>query len=202
MSATTSNHLFPVFLKLEQMHLLLIGGGVVALEKLHAVIQNSPATKIKLVAKSVNPDIEDIAETHTNISIHQRAYHVTDMDDVDLVISALDDPAVTETIRNDAKNAGLLINAADKPSLCDFYLGSVVKKGQLKIAISTNGKSPTVAKRVKEVLNDSFPDEINETGNFDKKRTKFYWELDGSGNAYPLHQETNSFMGMRCACGL
>ncbi|MBP6238081.1 MAG: TSUP family transporter [Saprospiraceae bacterium] len=163
MSATTSNHLFPVFLKLEQMHLLLIGGGAVALEKLHSIIQNSPATKVKIVAKSVNPEIEEIAETHTNISIHQRAYHVTDMDDVDLVISALNDPAITETIRSDAKNAGLLINAADKPALCDFYLGSVVKKGQLKIAISTNGKSPTVAKRVKEVLNDSFPDEINET---------------------------------------
>jgi len=43
---------------------------------------------------------------------------------------------------------------------------------------------------------------MNEIGNTDKKRTKFYWELDGSGNAYPLHQETNSFMGMRCACGL
>jgi hypothetical protein len=43
---------------------------------------------------------------------------------------------------------------------------------------------------------------MNEIGNTDKKRTKFYWELDGSGNAYPLYQETNSFMGMRCACGL
>ena len=106
MSATTSNHLFPVFLKLEQMHLLLIGGGAVALEKLHAIIQNSPATKVKIVAKPVNPEIEEIAETHTNISIHQRAYHVTDMDDVDLVISALNDPAITETIRSDAKNAG------------------------------------------------------------------------------------------------
>ena len=57
----------------------------------------------------------------------------------------------------------MLLNASDKPSLCDFYLGSVVKKGQLKIAISTNGKSPTVAKRIKEVLSESFPEEINET---------------------------------------
>ncbi|MGB4837809.1 MAG: TSUP family transporter [Saprospiraceae bacterium] len=163
MSASKSNHLFPVFLKMEQLHLLLIGGGTVALEKLHAVIHNSPATKIKIVAKTINPEIEDIAETNENIQIHQRAYHVTDMDDVDLVISALDDPLMTEEIRRNAKDAGLLINAADRPALCDFYLGSVVKKGQLKIAISTNGKSPTVAKRVKEVLNDSFPEEINET---------------------------------------
>ncbi|MFZ1748885.1 MAG: TSUP family transporter [Saprospiraceae bacterium] len=160
---TTSNHLFPIFLKLEQMHLLLVGGGTVALEKLQAVIQNSPMTKVKIVAKSIHPDIEDIAEIHQSITLLRKPYHFTDLDDVDLVISALDDPSMTEIVRRDAKDAGLLINAADKPSLCDFYLGSVVRKGQLKIAISTNGKSPTVAKRVKEVLNDSFPDEINET---------------------------------------
>jgi len=55
-----------------------------------------------------------------------------------------------------------LVNAADKPDLCDFYLSSVVQKGDLKIAISTNGKSPTIAKRIKEVLNDSLPAEIDE----------------------------------------
>jgi uncharacterized protein len=157
------NHLFPIFLKLEQLHLLLVGGGVVALEKLHAILNNSPKSKVKIVAKEINPEIEELAETHPNIFLHKKCYHETDLDDVDLVISAVDDPKTSEIIRNDAKNAGLLINAADKPELCDFYLGSVVKKGQLKIAISTNGKSPTVAKRVKEVLQDSFPDEINET---------------------------------------
>jgi uncharacterized protein len=53
-----------------------------------------------------------------------------------------------------------MINAADKPELCDFYLGSVVRKGSVKIAISTNGKSPTIAKRLKEVINDMLPDEM------------------------------------------
>ncbi|MNI31762.1 Siroheme synthase [compost metagenome] len=57
----------------------------------------------------------------------------------------------------------ILFNAADKPDLCDFYLGSIVTKGNLKVAISTNGKSPTIAKRVKELFNDLLPAEIDET---------------------------------------
>ena len=63
--------------------------------------------------------------------------------------------------RDAANEKGILVNAADKPELCDFYLGSVVQKGNLKIAISTNGKSPTIAKRLKEVLNETLPDEID-----------------------------------------
>ena len=58
---------------------------------------------------------------------------------------------------------GLLINVADKPELCDFYLGAVVQKGDLKIAISTNGKSPTIAKRLKEILNEGIPAELDDT---------------------------------------
>ena len=57
---------------------------------------------------------------------------------------------------------GKLVNVADKPELCDFYLGSIVKKGSVKIAISTNGKSPTIAKRLKEVINDLIPEEMED----------------------------------------
>ena len=68
---------------------------------------------------------------------------------------------LAEQIRNDAKQKGKLINAADKPSLCDFYLGSVITKGDIKIAISTNGKSPTLARRLKEFFNEVLPDELD-----------------------------------------
>ncbi|HSN61984.1 MAG TPA: TSUP family transporter, partial [Ferruginibacter sp.] len=87
-------------------------------------------------------------------------YHEDDMDGADIVIAAVNDREVSEQISIDARQKGKLVNAADKPDLCDFYLGSVVQKGSLKIAISTNGKSPTVAKRLKEVLNDMIPDEM------------------------------------------
>ncbi|MES1216764.1 MAG: TSUP family transporter, partial [Bacteroidota bacterium] len=73
---------------------------------------------------------------------------------------AVNDKALAGQIKKDANEKGLLVNVADKPELCDFYLGSVVKKGSLKIAISTNGKSPTIAKRLKEVINDMIPHEM------------------------------------------
>jgi siroheme synthase-like protein len=152
--------LFPVFLKLETLSLLIIGGGNVALEKLQAVLANSPKTVIRLVAVSIDERIRAIAANYPDISLNQKPYHVTDLIGVDILIVAVNDIALGEKIRNDAKERGLLINVADKPTLCDFYLGSIVQKGNLKIAISTNGKSPTVAKRLKEVLNEIIPAEM------------------------------------------
>ena len=184
LKSTNSNLLFPVFLKLEQLNLLIIGGGKIAKEKLDAVLANSPATKIKLVGKEIIPGIKELATTHRNISLHERPYHINDFDDADLVIAAVNDLYFARQLQKDARQKEKLINIADKPELCDFYLSSVVKKGNLKIAISTNGKSPTVAKRLKQAFSEVIPDEIDETlqnisdirsnmeGNFDVKVRK------------------------------
>ena len=154
------NNLFPVFLKLEDLKLLIIGGGNVGLEKLQAVIQNSPGTSIRLVSLTIHEKIYEIAKDHTNITIEQRLYSISDFDDADLIIAAVNNLKTSEQIRDDAHQKGKLVNVADKPELCDFYLSSVVRKGNLKIAISTNGKSPTIAKRLKEVITNMIPDEM------------------------------------------
>lgn len=156
------NNLFPIFLKLEQLSVLIVGGGNVGLEKLSAVVSNSPATKISLVALSINNDIGILAQKHNNIKLTERAFEADDLTGADIVIIAVNDPELSRSIRDEAKQKGKLVNVADKPELCDFYLGSIVKKGDLKIAISTNGKSPTVAKRIKEVIGELIPDEIED----------------------------------------
>ncbi len=156
------NKLFPVFLKLENLSLLIIGGGNVALEKLNAVLNNSPQTKIRLVAIEVSNAIKEIAAEKSNIKLIERAYVIEDFDDADVVIAAVNDLEVSKQIKSDAQLKGKLANVADKPELCDFYLGSIVKKGSVKIAISTNGKSPTIAKRLKEVINDLIPEEMED----------------------------------------
>ncbi|HMJ48138.1 MAG TPA: TSUP family transporter [Ferruginibacter sp.] len=158
----TDNNLFPVFLKLENLKLLIVGGGKVALEKLHAVIQNSPATKITMVAIDFSEATRSAAEHHPGIELIERAYESSDLDNVDIIIIAVNDPLTSMLIRNDAQIRGKLVNVADQPHLCDFYLGSIVKKGNLKIAISTNGKSPTVAKRLKESFNELLPAVLDE----------------------------------------
>jgi siroheme synthase-like protein len=156
----TGNNLFPVFLKLENLRLLIVGGGNVALEKLKAVMQNSPNTSIRMVAMEFLDEIRSIASSHHKIELTERPYQTSDLDGRDIVISAVDSGAVSEYIRQDARDRGILINVADTPQLCDFYLGSVVRKGNLKIAISTNGSSPTIAKRLREEISEMIPDEM------------------------------------------
>lgn len=161
-SEQDANFLFPVFLKLEKLNLLIVGGGYVGQEKLNAVIQNSPKTNIRLVAMHISDDIKNIALKYPNINLVEKTYEAIDIDGADIVIAALNDAIVSEQVSIDAKQKGKLVNVADKPDLCDFYLSSVVQKGNLKIAISTNGKSPTIAKRIKEFLNEVLPGNINE----------------------------------------
>jgi uncharacterized protein len=161
-STKESNKLFPVFMKLEQLRLLVVGGGVIGLEKLTAVIDNSPATQVKLVAPFISEGVRALAEKHSNITLVEREYLSQDLANIDLVIVAINDKVVSHAIQKDVKAQGKLVNVADTPALCDFYLGSIVKKGNLKIAISTNGKSPTIAKRLKEMLTDILPSQVDD----------------------------------------
>ena len=178
-----TNTLFPVFIKLEKLRLLIVGGGFIGLEKLQAVINNSPATNITLVGITISDDIKTLAANYPNITLLEKAYHISDLENKDLVIAAVNDIELATIIAADTKQKGLLINAADKPDLCDFYLGSIVKKGNLKIAISTNGKSPTIAKRVKEMMNDILPDQIDELlNNMQKYREQLKGDFENKVN--------------------
>jgi siroheme synthase-like protein len=159
---TNSNKLFPVFLKLEQLHVLIVGGGKIGLEKITAVLSNSPATRVVLVAPEILPAILDFQARYPNLEIRKREFFPSDLTGINLVISAVGKRDVSEQIRIQAAEHNILLNVADTPDLCDFYLGSVVKKGDLKIAISTNGRSPTMARRLKEMLNEVFPSELQD----------------------------------------
>lgn len=157
------NPLFPIFLKANQLKVLIVGGGYVALEKLTALWNNSLEAEVKLVAPEVKKEIKDFLNTDKQIEISERKFEVEDLEGIDWVIIAVGEIGLSEAIRIEAKKQNLLVNVADKPNLCDFYLGSIVTKGNLKLAISTNGKSPTFAKRLKQVLNDSLPENMEES---------------------------------------
>jgi precorrin-2 dehydrogenase/sirohydrochlorin ferrochelatase len=156
------NNLFPVFLKLESLETLIVGGGHVGLEKLSALLKNSPAAQITLVARVIGEPIRELARKHSQVKLFERNFKLWDLWDKDLVLLATDNRQLHETIRNFARTRRLLINVADTPDLCDFYLGSVVTKGNLKIGVSTNGKSPTISKRIREYLEEALPDDTNE----------------------------------------
>src|SRR5581483_6991474 len=160
---TEGNQLFPVFLKLNDLHTVLIGGGNVGLEKLTAIVSNSPLARVTVIANEFAPGVHTLASGFQGVKVTQKSFEDTDLDTADIVVAATNDNKLNTYIRESAHERKLLVNVADKPDLCDFYLGSIVQKGDLKLAISTNGKSPTVAKRLKEVLNESLPGELDIT---------------------------------------
>ena len=155
------NQLFPIFLKLNQLHTLVIGGGPVGLEKLTALLGNSNAAKVTLVAEEIMDEVYAIALQYPSIQIRKKSFELSDLEGINLIVAATNNPELNELIKAEGNRRNVLVNIADKPALCDFYLSSIVKKGDLKVAISTNGKSPTIAKRLKEVFSDCLPEEMD-----------------------------------------
>lgn len=184
MSHRPVNNLYPVFLKLDHLKVLVVGGGYVGEEKLHSLLRTAPGANITVVAIEISEAIRKMAEHHPALQLIQKPFAAGDLFEKDVVIAATNDKALNSLVKIAASDAGILANIADTPELCDFYLGSIVNKGDLKIAISTNGKSPTVAKRIKEILQDSIPPEmdtvldnmqelrLNMNGNFSEKVRK------------------------------
>ncbi|MCR9082534.1 MAG: bifunctional precorrin-2 dehydrogenase/sirohydrochlorin ferrochelatase [Cyclobacteriaceae bacterium] len=156
------NHLYPIFLKVHELNVLLIGGGFVATEKLEFLLKSSPEAQVTVVSKFFRPEFLELAEEKETVTLIEDAYHEKYLGGKHIVIAATDDKAVNLQIRNEAKERFLLVNVADTPELCDFYLGGIVTKGNLKIAISTNGKSPTTAKRLRQLLEEVLPEEIDD----------------------------------------
>jgi precorrin-2 dehydrogenase / sirohydrochlorin ferrochelatase len=156
------NNLFPIFLKLEELDTLIVGGGNVGLEKLTALLKSSPSAKITLVSIKIHDDIRAFANQAKNIKLVEREFRARDLHNKDVAILATDDKELHRRIRGLARKRRLIVNVADTPELCDFYLGSVVTKGNVKIGISTNGKSPTIAKRMREFFEEAIPDNTND----------------------------------------
>ena len=156
------NTLYPIFLKTENFQILIVGGGIVGTEKLSFILKNSPEANITVVAKEFSPEIRSIVDHRPSTVLIKKAFEASDLENKQLVIAATADKALNERIYHAAKAKNILINVADTPELCDFYLGSIVTKGDLKIAISTNGKSPTLSKRIREFFEDILPDNIND----------------------------------------
>ena len=142
------------------METLLVGAGNVGLEKLQSLLSNSPEAKITVVAPEIKDEVKRLISEHPSCRIIQGPFREYDLDNKDLIILATKNRELHENIKDLARQKGIIVNVADTPDLCDFYLGSIVQKGSLKIAISTNGLSPTIAKRMKEVISDMIPYEM------------------------------------------
>ncbi|MES2578642.1 MAG: bifunctional precorrin-2 dehydrogenase/sirohydrochlorin ferrochelatase [Bacteroidota bacterium] len=178
------NELYPVFLKLQNLNVLIVGGGNVGLEKLSFMLKSSPNANVEVVAPMFLPELEELVERHPSVKLTKAKFKKKMLKKRHMVIACTDDLKVNKRVFDLSRKRYLICNIADTPDLCDYYLGGIVTKGNVKIAISTNGKSPTTAKRLREFFEEIIPDDINKMvenlneyrktlkGNFEEKVQK------------------------------
>ena len=154
------NELYPIFLKLHQLNVLIVGGGNVGLEKLSFLLKSSPNANVEVVAPKFLPELEALAKTH-QLKLTKAKFKKKLLKKRHMVIACTDDLIVNRRIYELSRKKYLICNIADTPDLCDYYLGGIVTEGNVKIAISTNGKSPTTAKRLREFFEEVIPEDIN-----------------------------------------
>ena len=155
------NELYPVFLKVATLEVLIVGGGNVGLEKLTFLLKSSPSANVTMVSKAFIPEVLALAKDF-KVSLIEDAYDRSYLSEKQIVIATTDDLDVNIQVYNDCKKENILVNLADNPPYCDFYMGGIVTKGNVKIAISTNGKSPTAAKRLRQFFEEILPENMNE----------------------------------------
>ena len=155
------NNLYPIFLKAASINILIVGGGNVALEKLTFLLKSSPNANVQMVAPTFRDETVALAKKF-DIEMIVDTYNSEYLNGKHIVVATTDNITVNELAYHDCRVRNILVNVADNPPYCDFYMGGIVTKGNVKVAISTNGKSPTTAKRLRQFFEDVIPDNIDE----------------------------------------
>lgn len=149
--------LLPIFVRLEQRPVVVVGAGTVALAKIEGLLRTGAA--ITVVAPRAVTDVRRLADQGMLIW-RQRMFEPSDLDSAFLVIAATNHPAVNRSVYEEAAWRKVLCNAVDDPPNCDFYFGSVVARGDLQIAVSTAGESPALAQRLRREIDDQLPRDL------------------------------------------
>ncbi len=145
--------LLPIFVKLRDRLVVVVGGGAVAEGKIEGLF--AAEARVRVVAPQVTPAIAQWTE-QGRVEWKAKTFAPADLDGAYLVIAATSAPGVNEVVFSEADARGILCNAVDDIERCHFYYGSVVQRGDLQIAISTNGKSPALAQRLRLQLERQF----------------------------------------------
>ncbi len=140
---------FPVCLRLEGRRILLVGGGAIAEARAQELL--AAGARLTVIAPSVTPAVRQLAEA-ARVVILERAYVPGDVRGQQLVFTATDDIAVSRAVAAEARELGVLLNAADEPELCDFTLPSVGRRGPITITVSTAGLAPALAALLRRQL--------------------------------------------------
>ena len=145
---------YPVFLDVHGVSVLVVGGGPVAARKVAGLA--AAGASVRVVAREVSSDLDrDQVD-----ELHQRPYEPGDLDGVRLVVTATGDPEVDAVVAADATAAGIFVNAADQRDDCTFILPAIARNGPLTVAVSTDGASPALARRLRDRASELLTDVV------------------------------------------
>src|SRR6202166_2525074 len=145
--------LFPIFVKLQGRLVVVVGGGTIAVGKIPSLLQAQ--ARVRVIAPQINSQVSAWIDS-AEIDWLEKEFAPADLEDASLVIAATSIAAVTAAVFQAAEGQGIFCNAVDDFANCHFYYGSIVQRGDLQIAISTNGKSPALAQRLRKELEAQF----------------------------------------------
>lgn len=144
---------YPVVLLLHDKRAVVIGGGSVAERKVKGLLACD--ADVTVISPEITADIQTIVD-ESRCAWRAKSYEASDLEDADIVFAATDDEDVNVRVYRDATNVRLMVNVADRPELCSFYLPSVLRRGNLSIAVSTQGSSPLLARKIRKDLETQF----------------------------------------------
>jgi precorrin-2 dehydrogenase/sirohydrochlorin ferrochelatase len=147
------SNLFPMFMKLEGKHCLVVGAGRIGEPKIASLLDTG--ARVHVVALEASATVHEWARAG-KITLALRAYTDQDLDETFLAVVATASRALNASIYRTAQLRGVLCNVVDEPAYCDFYYGAVVRRGDLQIAVSTNGQSPALAQKIRQQLERQF----------------------------------------------
>lgn len=146
-------NLFPMFLKLEGKQCLVVGAGKVGEPKIGGLLETG--AHIRVVALAASPLVREWASAG-KLELELRAFRAEDLDGAFLSVVATNSRTLNERVHHEAQRRGVLCNAVDVPDLCDFFYPAVVHRGDLQIAVSTAGQSPSLAQKIRQQLEKQF----------------------------------------------
>ena len=147
---------YPIFLDLKGKKTLVVGGGMVAQRKIETLLEHE--ADVHVISRALTPALNRAVEAG-RVKLVGEEFHESHLDGAFMVIAATDDTGLNRRVSRSAQERGLLINAVDQPDDCNFIVPSSLRRGDLRIAISTSGKSPAMARKVREDLEKHFGDE-------------------------------------------
>lgn len=147
---------YPVYLNLTARPSVVIGGGTIAEGKVLGLLEAD--AQVTIIAPEITAALRELA-AQGNIKWEQRSYQEGDLQGAAIAISATDDRQVNKRVWDEARERGILVNVVDDPPYCDFIAPAIIRRGDITLAISTNGKMPALAAHLRRELEKSFGDE-------------------------------------------